>query len=61
MKFLCLYKPSKPENTPPTEDQMAEMGRLIEESLNSGVLLATEGCLPSAYGAASDCPEVRLP
>jgi hypothetical protein len=30
---------------------MAEMGKLIEESMKSGVLLATEGCLPSALGA----------
>jgi hypothetical protein len=30
---------------------MAEMGKLIEESMRSGVLLATEGCLPSALGA----------
>ena len=27
------------------------MGKLIEESMKSGVLLATEGCLPSAKGA----------
>jgi hypothetical protein len=30
---------------------MAEMGKLIEESMKSGVLLATEGCLSSALGA----------
>jgi hypothetical protein len=30
---------------------MAEMGKLIEESLKSGRLLAAEGCLPSAMGA----------
>jgi hypothetical protein len=27
------------------------MGKFIEESTKSGVLLATEGCLPSAMGA----------
>ena len=27
------------------------MGKLVEESFKSGVLLATEGCLPSAAGA----------
>jgi hypothetical protein len=27
------------------------MGKLIEESMKAGVLLATEGCLPSALGA----------
>jgi hypothetical protein len=51
MKFLCIYKPSKPEGTPPTQQEMAEMGKFIEESFKSGVLIATEGCLPSALGA----------
>jgi hypothetical protein len=30
---------------------MDEMGKLIEEGMKSGSLLATEGCLPSAKGA----------
>lgn len=51
MRFLCLYKPAKQEGTPPTPEQMATMGKLIEESMKSGALLATEGCLPSAMGA----------
>jgi hypothetical protein len=51
MKFLCLYKPSKPEGTPPSQREMDEMGKLIEEGMKSGSLLATEGCLPSAKGA----------
>jgi|SRR5580698_6216025 hypothetical protein len=51
MKFLCIYKPSKPEGTPPTQQEMAEMGKFVEESFKSGVLIATEGCLPSALGA----------
>jgi hypothetical protein len=51
MRFLCLYKPAKPEGTPPTQNEIAEMGKLIEESMKAGTLLATEGCLPSAKGA----------
>ena len=51
MKFLCLYKSAKPEGTPPTEKEMAVMGKLIEDWMKSGRLLATEGCLPSALGA----------
>lgn len=51
MRFLCLYKPSKPEGTPPSQQEMAAMGKLIEEGFKSGWLLATEGCLPSAKGA----------
>jgi hypothetical protein len=51
MRFLCLYKPSKQEGAPPTEQDMARMGKLIEEGMKSGRLLATEGCMPSAKGA----------
>jgi len=51
MRFLCVYKPGKPEGTPPTEREIAEMGKLIEDMTKSGVLLATEGCLPSSLGA----------
>jgi hypothetical protein len=52
MRFLCIYKPGKPEGSaPPSQQEMAAMGQFIEESFKSGVLLATEGCLPSALGA----------
>jgi hypothetical protein len=30
---------------------MAEMGRFVEESMNAGILLATEGCMPSEKGS----------
>lgn len=30
---------------------MASMGKLVEEGMKAGWLLATEGCLPSALGA----------
>jgi hypothetical protein len=51
MKFLCIYKPAKPEGTPPSQDEMTRMGKLIEDGFKSGWLLATEGCLPTALGA----------
>jgi hypothetical protein len=51
MRFLCVYKPGKPEGTAPTQQEMEEMGKFVEESFKSGWLLATEGCLPSALGA----------
>jgi hypothetical protein len=51
MRFLCLYKPAQREDTPMTQQKMADMGKLIEKSMKSGELLATEGCLPSALGA----------
>ena len=50
MRFLCLYKPGKPE-LPPAQDEMARMGKLVQEAMQEGWLLSTEGCLPSAAGA----------
>jgi hypothetical protein len=50
MRFLSIY--TCPErSTPPTEEEMTKMGKLIEESMKRGNLLATEGCLPSTLGA----------
>lgn len=50
MRFLAVYR--KPETgIPPEPDEMARMGELIREMTEAGVLLATEGCLPSARGA----------
>jgi hypothetical protein len=51
MRFLTVYKPSKVEGNPPTQQDMAEMGKLIEEGMKAGWLLSTEGCLPSSLGA----------
>ena len=51
MKFLSIYKSSRPEGVPPTQKEMEEMGKYVEKMLKSGVVLATEGCLPSALGA----------
>ena len=50
MKFLSMYK-SVERNTPPSPEEMARMGKLVEEGMTAGWLLATEGCLPSALGA----------
>ena len=50
MRFLSIYKTVE-RNAPPTAEEMARMGKLIEDSTKAGVLLATEGCLPSAAGA----------
>ena len=51
MKFLCIYKPAKPEGGLPSPEEMATMGAHIEAGMKSGVLIATEGCMPSALGA----------
>jgi hypothetical protein len=50
MRFLSVYK-SVERNAPPTREEMERMGKLIEEGMKAGWLLATEGCLPSALGA----------
>jgi hypothetical protein len=50
MRFLTFYK-SVERNTPPSPEEMAAMGKLIEDWMKAGVLLATEGCLPSSKGS----------
>lgn len=50
MRFLSIYKIPE-RNTPPTPEEMAGMGKMIEEWMKSGKLLATEGCMPTALGA----------
>jgi len=50
MRFLSIYKTAE-RNAPPTGEEMARMGKLIEEGMKSGWLLSTEGCLPSTLGA----------
>jgi hypothetical protein len=50
MRFLSIYK-NVERNTPPTPEEMAKVGKMVEEGMKSGWLLATEGCLPSVMGA----------
>src|ERR1700726_5109086 len=50
MKFLSIYK-NVERNAPPSQEVMAKMGKLVEEGMKAGWLLATEGCLPTALGA----------
>jgi hypothetical protein len=50
MKFLSIYKTAE-RSAPPSQEEMARMGKLVEDGMKAGFLLATEGCLPSALGA----------
>src|SRR5438309_8788992 len=50
MRFLSIYKTVE-RTTPPSQDEMATMGKLVEEGMKAGWLVATEGCLPSTVGA----------
>jgi hypothetical protein len=51
MRFMTLYKPGKESDTPPSQQEMADMGQLIEEMAKAGVLIATDGLQPSSKGA----------
>jgi hypothetical protein len=50
MRYLSVFKTVE-RNTPPAPDEMARMGKLIEEGMKAGWLLGTEGCLPTSLGA----------
>ncbi len=49
MRYLSVFR-SPETGAYPSEQDIAAMGKLIEEMTNAGVLLATEGCQPSAKG-----------
>ena len=42
MRFISIFT-HEPTNRPPTQAEMAAMGKLIEEAMKEGWLLATEG------------------
>jgi hypothetical protein len=55
MRFMMIYKPADTRDmeagVPPSGLTMAEMGALIGEMAKAGVLLLTDGLLPSSKGA----------
>ena len=51
MRFMCLYRPDKKEGTPPRPEDVARMGRFMEESMKAGGLLETGGLQATAKGA----------
>jgi hypothetical protein len=55
MRYMMIYKPANIKDmeagVPPSQEHMAEMGKLIEELVQSGVMLATDGLMPSSKGA----------
>src|SRR5262245_36762168 len=42
MRFISIFT-HEPVSRPPTESEMASMGKLIEEGMKAGWLIATEG------------------
>lgn len=53
MRFLMLYRPAvdMETSTGPTQEQMDEMGKFMEEMFQSGSLLSAEGLRPASMGA----------
>ena len=51
MRFMTIYRPGYESTTPPTQEHMAAMGKLIEDMAKSGKLIATDGLQHSSKGA----------
>jgi hypothetical protein len=49
MRFISIFT-HEPNDRPPTEAEMASMGKLIEEGMKAGWLIATEGVNFGATG-----------
>jgi len=64
MRFMTIWKPANVKNMeegiPPTQKHMDEMGKLIGELAQSGVLLATDGLMKSANGARVKLSEGKV-
>jgi hypothetical protein len=62
---MMIYKPANVKDmeagVPPTQENMALMGKFIEEVAQSGALLATDGLLPSSKGARVKLSKGRSP
>ena len=43
MRYISIFTHEKKNNVRPTEAEMAAMGKLIEEGMKAGWLIATEG------------------
>ena len=43
MRYISFFTHEKKHNVPPTQAEMAAMGKLIEEGMKAGWLIATEG------------------
>jgi hypothetical protein len=50
MRFLSLYIPASIPSGPPDAAHMAKMGKLIEDMMQAGVLVATDGIMSRNTG-----------
>ncbi len=58
MRFLCLYKPAKEEGAPPQPEEMAAMGKLIEEMTKAGVIRLNGGKFTVIDGPFTETKEL---
>ena len=58
MRFMVIVKANKDSEAGvlPSQELLTEMGKLNEELVKAGVLLAAEGLQPSSKGALSSPP-----
>jgi hypothetical protein len=52
MRYLTIFTAVE-RNEPPSAEEGAAMGELIGQMAKAGVLLTTEGCMPSANGGVT--------
>jgi hypothetical protein len=50
MRYMTIYK-SVERNAPPSQEEIDAMGKFIEQISAAGVLVRTDGLLPSSRGA----------
>ncbi len=54
MRFMMMYRSAEgsgEDGAPPTEAEMMAMGEFIGQIASEGVLVTTDGLLPSSFGA----------
>jgi hypothetical protein len=57
MRFMMLYKPGKETSAPPSEQEMAEMGKFIQEMAKAGALSLPTGSDRARRARGSASPE----
>jgi hypothetical protein len=57
MRYISIFTHEKKNNVPPTEAEMAAMGKLIEDGMKKGWLIATEGVSFGKEGLRVHKPE----
>jgi hypothetical protein len=57
MRYISIFTHQKKNDRPPTEAEMASMGKLIEDGMKKGWLIATEGVSFGQAGVRIHKPE----